>query len=234
MSIHKFISSAAVGMFMLCSALPARAGIPVIDVANLAQAIQEVIAWGQQASQMIDQYNKLQQQYSQLQTMTGKLDGMRSLGTIFNDPTIVSTLPTDMRNSTQLLLNPAGNVTSAANLAHILASFGVNTTGNPVSASAAADALGRAQQILASAQIRNAQLQQLATRVDTTIDAKDSMDMVNRNVLESANINNQMMQTMASLEAARQAAELKRLADNQAYFDRVKAAGALPAHNYTY
>lgn len=228
MSIRKLVTSAAVSMFMLFAAIPARAGVPVIDVANLAQAIQEVIAWGQQAQDMIDQYNKLQQQFQQLQTMTTKLDGIRSLGTILNDSNIQSALPADVRDANQLLLNPSAPTTSPANLSQILASFGVNTSGNPVSAQASADVLGRVQQMLSSGQLRNGQLQQLARRVDSTTDAKDSLDMVNRNVLESANINNQMMQTMASLEAARQAAELKRFADNQAYFQRIKDGGAQP------
>lgn len=227
MSIRKFISSAAAAVLMLFAALPARAGIPVIDVPNLVQAIQEIIAWGQQAQQMVDQIQ-------QLNTMTAKLEGARSLGTILNDPNIQAALPAEMRNSTQLLLNPAALATSQANLDQILASFGVDTTTNPTAGQAAADTLGRAQQIMASAQTRNTQLQQLAARVDTTTDAKESLDMVNRNVLESASINNQMMQTMATLEAARQAEELKRLADNQAYFARVKAAGAQPLRSFSY
>lgn len=234
MIIRKFFSSAAAAVLMLFAALPARAGIPVIDGANLAQAIQEVLAWGQQAQQMVDQISKLQQQFQQLQTMTAKLDGMRSLGTILNDPNIQASLPAEMRNSMQLLLNPAALATSQANLNQILASFGVNTTTNPTAGQAAADTLGRTQQILASTQARNTQLQQLASRVDTTVDAKESLDMVNRNVIESAAINNQMMQTIAALEAARQSAELRRLADNQAYFARVKSAGAQPVHTYSY
>jgi type IV secretion system protein VirB5 len=234
MSIRKFFSSAAAAVLMLCAAMPARAGIPVIDAANLAQAIQEIIAWGQQAQQMVDQLNQLQQQFQQLQTMTGKLDGARSMGTILNDPNIQAALPVEMRNSTQLLLNPAALATSQANLNQILASFGVNTATNPTAGQAAADTLGRTQQILASTQSRNAQLQQLATRTDTTADAKESLDMLNRNVLETANINNQVVQTMAALEAARQAEELKRLADNQAYFSRVKAAGAQPLRTFSY
>lgn len=234
MSVRKIFSSAVVSVLMLFAAMPARAGIPVIDVANLAQAIQEVLAWGQQAQDMIDQYNKLQQQYQQLQTMTTKLDGIRSLGTILNDPSIQSSMPLDMRDASQILLNPSALTTSSANMSQILSSFGVNTTSNPTAGQSAADTLGRVQQILASAQARNNQLQQLALRVNTTSDAKDSLDMVNRNVLESANINNQMVQTLGTLEAARQAAELKRIANDQAYFASMKAAGSQPVHSYTY
>ena len=62
---RKWFSGAVVSALMLFAALPARAGIPVIDGSNLAQQIQQVLSWGQQAQQMIDQINKLQQQYQQ-------------------------------------------------------------------------------------------------------------------------------------------------------------------------
>lgn len=235
MKFRKFISGAVVSTLMLFAAMPARAGIPVIDAANLANSIQQVIAWGRQAQDMINQLNQLQQQFQQLQTMTTKLDGIRNLGTILNDPNITAVLPPEMRDATQLLLNPSALATSQANLNQILASFNVIRTGNAGNAGqAAADAMGRMQQILASTQSRSAQLAQLASRVDSTGDAKDSLDMVNRNVLEAASINNQMTQTMAALESARQAAELKRLADNQAYFASVKAAGAQPIRSFSY
>lgn len=234
MNIRRIFSSLFVSALMLLSSVPAKAGIPVIDGANLAQAIQEILAWGQQAQQMVDQLQQLQQQYQQLQTMTTKLEGIRNLGTILNDPSIRASLPPEMRDATQLLMNPSALATSQANLNQILTSFGIDKSRNPTAGQAAADSLGRTQQILASSEARTAQLAQLAARVDTTVDAKDSLDMMNRNVLETANINNQMMQTMAALEAARQAAELKRLAENQKYFANLNSGAKQPLKTYSY
>lgn len=234
MNLRKLFSSAAISALMLFAAVPARAGIPVIDAANLANSVQQVIAWGRQAQDMINQLNQLQQQFAQLQMMTAKLDGIRNLGSILNNPNIVAALPPEMRNATHLLVNPSALATSQANLNQILASFGVSTAVSPNAGQAQADTIGRMQQILASAQTRNVQLTQLASRVDTTPDAKASLDMVNRNVLEAASINNQMMQTMAAVEAARQAAELKRIADDQTYFNNVKAGAAQPLRTYSY
>lgn len=234
MNLRKFFSGAAISVSMLFAAMPARAGIPVLDAANLVNSIQQVLAWSQQAQDMINQINQLQQQFQQMQTMTTKLDGIRNLGTILNDPSIRAVLPPEMRDASQLLLNPQALATNPAALNQILTSFGVDTGVNPATAQAAADTLGRAQQILASTQSRATQLQQLANRVNVTGDAKDSLDMMNRNVLEAASISNQMTQTMAALEAARQASELKKIADNQAYFGRVKAAAAQPLRTYSY
>jgi type IV secretion system protein VirB5 len=235
MDIRKFFSTGIIStLLLLFVALPARAGIPVIDGANLAQSIQEVLAWGQQAQQMLDQIKKMEQQYQQAQAMTQKLDGARFLGTILNDPNIGLALPPEMRNATQLLLNPAGLSTSQANLSQILSSFGINTTLDQNAGRAQADAIGRAQQILASAQSRQAQLQALASRADATVDAKESLDLLNRNTLEAANISNQAIQTSAALEAARQAAELNHIARQQALSEAMKSGGAKPIRKLTY
>ncbi len=62
----KKLLASAVMFFGLIMGNTAHAGIPVIDAANLAQAIQQVTAWAQQYTQMVEQYNKLQQQYNSL------------------------------------------------------------------------------------------------------------------------------------------------------------------------
>jgi type IV secretion system protein VirB5 len=65
----------------------ARAGIPVIDAANLANSIQQVIAWGQQYTQMVDSIQQLRNQYTQLQTTYNSLTGDRALSTLLNGST---------------------------------------------------------------------------------------------------------------------------------------------------
>lgn len=234
MNFKRYVSSVLVSFAVIFAASPARAGIPVIDGAAIAQQIQQVLAWGQQYQQMVDQITKLQQQFQQMQAMTSKLDGARALGSILNDPTIKAALPPEMRDAAQMLLNPSASGTSQANISGILASFGVSTTLDSNAGKALADTLGKAQAILTSAQQRQTQLQSLAARVDGASDAKESMDLLNRNTLEVASINNTMIQTMASLEAARQAAELKNVAKRQQFADSLKQGGAAPLKNYSY
>lgn len=62
----------------------AHAGIPVIDVANLAQSIQQVVAWAQQNAQMVQQLTELRNQYTQLTNTYNSLTGNRGLGTLLN------------------------------------------------------------------------------------------------------------------------------------------------------
>ncbi len=84
-SIKKFfVSLFFVGSFFGSQA--AHAGIPVIDAANLAQAIQEVLAWGQQYQQMVQQIQQMQQQYN-------SLTGARGLGDILNNPLLQQVVP---------------------------------------------------------------------------------------------------------------------------------------------
>ena len=62
----------------------ANAGIPVIDVANLAQAVEQVVAWGQQNAQMVEQITQLRNQYAQLTNTYNSMTGNRGLGTLLN------------------------------------------------------------------------------------------------------------------------------------------------------
>lgn len=67
------------GIASLGAAAPASAGMPVIDVANLAQAIQQVLSWGQQLEGMTQQYSELVQSYQQLQSTYNSLTGPRGM-----------------------------------------------------------------------------------------------------------------------------------------------------------
>ena len=54
------------GLASVGAATPVSAGMPVIDAANLAQAIQQVLSWGQQLQGMTLQYQQLQSTYNSL------------------------------------------------------------------------------------------------------------------------------------------------------------------------
>lgn len=89
----------------------ANAGIPVIDVANLAQAVEQVIAWGQQNAQMVEQINQMRNQYTQLQSTYNSMTGNRGLGTLLNgavDQAARRYLPVDGTQIGQLSSGVAG------------------------------------------------------------------------------------------------------------------------------
>ena len=61
MNIRKHFSAATLAFAIMSAAMPARAGIPTIDIAAITQAIMQVQAWSQQYQQMTQQFQQLQQ-----------------------------------------------------------------------------------------------------------------------------------------------------------------------------
>ena len=113
-----------VAAFALTAAVgSANAGVPVIDVANLAQAVQQVVAWAQQNQQMIDSIQEARNQVSQLQTTYNSLTGNRGLGTILNgavDQAARRYLPSEAGDVAQLA---TGTVAGYGSLQSTIAGF---------------------------------------------------------------------------------------------------------------
>jgi len=63
-------------------------GIPVIDVANLVQTIQQVL-------NDITEINNQVQQINQLQSQLSSINGMRNLGAVFDNPTLHNYVPAE-------------------------------------------------------------------------------------------------------------------------------------------
>lgn len=229
--LNRAVAAASLSLAMLGTSAPAHAGIPVIDVANLTQAIMEVVAWIQQAKDMVDQITEAKNMVQEgknavagIQTTISKLDGVRNLGSILNDPMIKTALPAEMQNAMGVLLSPSGVTSNAAAMSNVLASFGVAVpAGGITKATALADMLLKSQSLLQSAQTRETQLTQLASRVDSAPDAKASSDLVARNTIENGRILNTLIQQIAAQELAKQQDELRAMSAFQAEQARARA-----------
>lgn len=68
-----------VGLALSVATAPANAGMPVIDAANLAQAVAQVKSWAAQLEGMEQQYTQLVQSYAQLQATYRSLTGPRGM-----------------------------------------------------------------------------------------------------------------------------------------------------------
>ena len=92
---RKFLASIIACSLVMPVAVYA-SGIPVVDVAGIAQMVQNATATAQQA---LDQLNQLKQQYDQAvaaaKAEKERFEGNWSLGDILNDPTLTSYLPDD-------------------------------------------------------------------------------------------------------------------------------------------
>lgn len=199
-------------------------GIPTFDAANFAQAINQVLAWQQQ-------YNQMLQQAQQYQTQIQQMSGARALGSILNNPSIESALADEFKDSS-LVLNAIRSANVSSQLPGVLSAYGIQTPTRPeegtgvVSNSAAAAMITNKSVADAEKLRQSTNLSTMATRIDNTADAKESLDLLNRNVLEVARINSKTLQVLADMEAGKEAARLREIADTQqqatAFADRVR------------
>lgn len=180
---------------------PTYAGIPVIDAANLAQAIQQVTAWAQQYQQMVDQIQQLQQAYS-------NLNGVRNMGTLVNDPVSRKYLPDDYQTilsngvgQWQAIRDASRKVDMATS--NLAASSDVAQAFEQVAKQAAINRAG-AEEAFKMASQRFTDIQVLLDRVNDAPDAKDIADLQGRIQAEQVMMQNEAnkLQVLAQLASA--------------------------------
>lgn len=209
-SLKKFLLSLAfVGSFFGSQA--AHAGIPVIDVANLAQAIQEVLAWSQQYQQMVQQYQQMQSQYN-------SLTGARGLGDILNNPLIQNVVPADVAqvyNGLNTggyagLTSAAQSLRSAAMKYNCADRTGEAKTTCEAMLNTNAQSQAYQQNALQTITQRVSQIQSLQSQINFTQDPKAIAELQARITAENAQVGNDanriaVMQALA--QSQQQAAE---------------------------
>lgn len=138
-------------------------GIPVIDAANLVQAINQVLAWEQQYNQMLQQIQQLQFQSEKATRNLESITGNRGMGMISN-------------GITQSVVDP--------NYQAQLATFKSYSDAN---------ALGRTQllNLTQATATRFAQIQSLMVAINNTNDPKSIAELNGRIQAEQAMIANE-------------------------------------------
>jgi len=201
---------------MVCVALSGSAaatGIPVIDIANLAQDMQQFI-------QLTAQLRQLEQQLTQAQQQYQSLTGSRGMGGLFNAP-----LEQQMRNyapgswqQSLSILQQGGNPGSAADVARAAQAFvqnqGITQSGTQVfpgrsgnnadalaytsSTNATAAAAGLSQAAYDQTQARMQRVQQYLTQLNGTQDLKAAIDLNGRLLAEVNEALTQLIQLQAA------------------------------------
>jgi type IV secretion system protein VirB5 len=202
----------------------AHAGIPVIDAANLAQAIQQVTAWAQQYQQMAQQIQQLQQQFQ-------NLNGVRNMASLVNNPAARQYLPADYQT---ILTNGVGQWQAIYDAAK---KFDIgNTTlsassdvAQAFAATAKQAAINRAGAELAysTASQRFADIQVLLDKVNDAPDAKDIADLQARIQAEQVMMQNEAnkLQMLALLASAQRDLEIQQARE----ISMKSSKGGLPA-----
>lgn len=181
-------------------------GIPVIDVANLVQTIQQVI-------NDITKINNQVQQISQLQDQLSSMNGIRNLGNVFNSPLLKNYVPAEAYTalnavdtsgysgltSTAKALRDAGMVYNCADMS------GDARTNCQAALAQPYQHKGLMQDAMKSAAGRLAQIQSLMDQINTTTDQKAVQEIQARIGAENALLAHevsqvQMLQGMADSE----------------------------------
>jgi type IV secretion system protein VirB5 len=189
-------------LFGLAAGNSAQAGIPVIDGANLAQAIIQVQSWAQQYQQMVQQIQQMQQQYN-------SISGIRNMGSLVNNPAARQYLPSDYST---ILSQGVGNWQAIYNAAKKFdignsSLSGSSDVAQAFQAVAKQAAINRAGAELAysTASQRFSDIQVLLDKVNNAPDAKDMADLQGRIQAEQVMMQNeanklQMLQQLASAQ----------------------------------
>lgn len=196
----------------------AHAGIPVLDAANLAQAIMEVMSWAEQYGQMVEEIEQLNQQYNQAVQQYNSLTGSRGLGDILNNQALQGVVPTNL-TSTYNAINSGGysGLTSAAKSlrdASKIYNCEDRTGDAQVACQATLNQNSQTQANLQNAldlvQQRTSQIQSLQSQINSTSDPKAIAELQARIQSENTQISNdanRIALMKATADAQQQAAD---------------------------
>ena len=170
-------------------------GIPVIDIANLVQTIQQVL-------NDITAINNQVQQITQLQDQLNSINGMRNLGNVFNDPMLKNYVPAEAYNyinavdtsgysglnTTAKSLRDAGMVYNCMDLEGEARTSCQATLAQPYQQK------GLLQDAMKSAAGRLSQIQSLMGQINATTDPKAVQEIQARIGAENAMLAHEMSQ----------------------------------------
>lgn len=165
--------------------------LPVLDTANVAQAIAQVNAWKKQ-------YDQMTQQYKQLQDQHAAITGSRGLGNILNDPALKGVVPADAAKILEAIQGKGG----AALTAHAVSirnstkvydcedRHGADKASCQAFLNTNAQNQAYQQDAMTLLSQRSDQIQSLQGRINTTVDPKAIAELQARLLAEASQVSN--------------------------------------------
>lgn len=202
--------------FIVCSlAMPVAVnatGIPVLDVAGIAQMVQNATATAQQA---LDQLNQLKQQYDQAvaaaKAEKERFEGNWSLGDVLNDPTLTSYLPDDWTD-----------IYSSGDVSGLREQYKLKSTNSEVQEQydSLLSNLSTMQEAYDSTVKRTKNIEQLASYMNSAQTPQQKADYANRILFEQTQIQNEQAKVNAVKTMMEQREYIQNKARQQAFIDR--------------
>jgi type IV secretion system protein VirB5 len=208
---------------------PARAGgIPVIDVANLVQTVQQVI-------NDITKINNQVQQITQLQNQLSSINGVRNLGNVFNDPQLKNYVPAEAYTHLNAINTSGYSGLNAT--AKVLRDLGMvyNCMDLPGDARTSCQAMlaqpyqqkGLLQDAMKSAAGRLSQIQLLMGQINATTDQKAVQEIQARISAENALLAHEMSQLQMLQGMADSEERIARSRDRERQYQMLGRTGKL-------
>ena len=206
-------------------------GIPVIDVANLAQTIQQVIGG-------ITQINNQVQQIAQLQSQINSINGVRNLGEIFDNPMLRNYVPAEAYtylnavsstgysglSATGRALRDAGMVYNCMDLT------GAARTTCQASLAQPYQHKGLLQDAMKAAGGRLLQIQSLMRQINATNDQKSVQELQARIGAENALLSHEISQVQMLQGMADSEERIARSRDRERQYEMLSRTGKVASY----
>jgi len=203
-------------------------GIPVIDAANLVQAVQQV-------ADNVTQIDNQIQQITQLQAQITSMNGMRLLGTVADNPALRNYVPANVYtfvnavsssgygglNATAKSLRDAGMVYNCLDLA------GAARTACQAALALPYQHKGLLQDAMTSASGRLAQINALMSQIDATTDQKSVQEIQARIGAENALLSHEVSQVQMLQGMADSEERIARSRDRERQYEMLNRSGKI-------
>lgn len=222
---------AAAVLVAACARGANAAGIPVIDVANLVQTIQQVM-------NDITEINNQVQQIAQLQAQLNSINGARNLGNVFNSPMLMNYVPAKSfqkfndigvfgysgLTSTARALRDSGMVYNCLDLQ------GGARTNCQAALALPYQHKGLLQDAMSAAAGRLSQIQSLMKQVNATQDQKAVQEIQARIGAESALLAHEMSQLQMVQGMADSEERIARSRDRERQYEMLNRTGKVSSY----
>ena len=204
-------------------------GIPVIDVANLVQTIQQV-------TNDITKIQNQVQQITQLQNQLASINGMRNLGSVFNSPLLRNYVPAEaftvinaVNTSGYTGLNGTAKVLRDLGMVYNCLDFapGPARTSCQASLSQPYQQKGLLQDAMAAAAGRLTQIQSLMDQINATTDQKAIQEIQARIGAENAMLAHEASQIQMLIGMADSEERIARSRDRERQYEVLSRTGRI-------
>ncbi|HEY1129963.1 MAG TPA: type IV secretion system protein [Roseateles sp.] len=206
-------------------------GMPVIDVANLLQTVQQVI-------NDITKINNQVQQITQLQAQLSSINGARNLGDVFNNPLLMNYVPAKAHlhlNAVDAsgydgLIPTARSLRDSAMVYNCLDLAGPSRLRCQARLAQPYQHKGLIQDAMTAAAGRLSQIRSLMTQVNATTDQKAIQEMQARIGAEGTLLSHEMSQLQMLQSMADSEARIERSRDRERQYEMLSRKGKVSTY----